>query len=132
MGKRGIRWGAVVVAAGGAAVCGGCRGMESWQRAEYQNVKAAGLPEFEPKSPAVAGALNLLPGFGDAYNGEWGAFVCNLLFWPISVVWGVPEAAVTASNINQQETWAYYYHGPGKAKLDAAMKRASQAPTEGP
>ncbi len=77
-----------------------------WQEADLQRIEAAGLPKLEPKSPAAAGALNLLPGNGDAYNGEWGAFVCNLLLWPLSVVWGIPEAAVTASNLNKQATWA--------------------------
>lgn len=101
----------------------GCRSLESWQEAEYQNIKAAGLPTFEPKTPAVAAVLNILPGVGDGYNGEWGAFACNFLLWPISVVWGIPEAAVTASNINKQDTWAYYYHGPGKTQLDAARAK---------
>ncbi len=117
----------VVVVLGAACALGGCRGMEAWQTAEYQNVKNAGLPEFEPKSPAAAGALNLILGIGDAYNGEWGAFACNFLLWPLSILWGVPEAAVTASNINKQETWAYYYHGPGKAQLDAATQAKQPA-----
>ena len=119
---------AVAAALAVAAAAGGCRSMESWQEAEYGNIRAAGLPEFHPKSPAAAGVLNLLPGIGDAYNGEWGAFACNFLLWPVSVVWGIPEAAVTASNINRQDTWAYYYHGPGKPQLEAALARAGTSP----
>ncbi len=103
----------------------GCRGLEVWQEAGLQNVKNCGLPEFSPKSPAAAGVLNLLPGIGDAYNGEWGAFAANFLLWPASIVWGIPEAAVTASNINKQETWAYYHVGPGKRQFDAKMAESA-------
>ncbi len=106
---------------------GACRGLEPWQEAEYQNIKAAGLPPIEPKSPAAAGALNILPGIGDAYNGVWGAFACNLLLWPISVVWGIPEAVATAENINKQETWTYYYRGDGRPQLEAARGRLGPA-----
>ena len=97
-----------------AAALASCRGLEPWQQAEYQEIKDAGMPDLDPKSPALAAGLNLLPGVGDAYNGEWGAFACNFLLWPFSVLWGIPEAGVTASNINKQETWAYYTHGRGQ------------------
>jgi hypothetical protein len=106
----------------------GCQSLQPWQQAGLMNVRRAGLPEFKKKSPGAAGALNLLPGIGDAYNGEWGAFACNFLLWPLSVLWGIPEAAVTASNLNDQETWAYYHIGPGKAQLESALdRRASSA-----
>jgi len=112
-----------------AACASACRGLEPWQEAEYQNIKAAGLPPVEPKSPVTAGALNILPGIGDAYNGVWAAFACNLLLWPLSVIWGIPEAAATAENINKQETWSYYYRGDGKPQLEAARgKPARTAP----
>ena len=70
----------------------------------------------KPASPAAAGALNLLPGFGNFYLAMGNAGqsehyvygVLNLLFWPISVVWGVPEAAIDANNINKREL-VYYY-----------------------
>ena len=80
-----------------------------------------------PASPAGAGALNLLPGFGNFYlasgNGGdsshylYGAL--NLLTWPISILWGVPEAAVDAGNINKREM-LYYYKYDAQGKKEAA------------
>jgi hypothetical protein len=113
----------------GMLILTGCQSLAPWQQAGLQNIRRAGLPEWSPKSPAAAGVLNILPGIGDGYNGEWGAFICNFLFWPLSIVWGIPEAAVTASNINKQETWAYYHVGPGKVQLEAALQRIDASPT---
>jgi hypothetical protein len=124
---------ALCLALAGLIAAGGCRQLEPWQEADLDNVKSAGLPEFHPKDPVLAGGLNLVIGIGDAYNGEWGGFVINLLLWPASILWGVPEAAITATNINRQSTWAYYYHGPGKPQLDAALaKQKPAAPSIGP
>jgi hypothetical protein len=67
-------------------------------------------------TPLTAGLLNLLPGIGDAYNGQWGAFVANFLTWPLSIVWGIPEAATTATNQNHKETVYFYTLGPGKER----------------
>jgi hypothetical protein len=121
--RKGYALGVLVVTVSAAA---GCRGMSAWQEAEYKTIESAGLPLMEPKEPIAAAALNLLPGIGDAYNGEWGAFVANFLLWPASVLWGVPEAMVTAHNINKQDTWAYYTHGPGKAQFEAAKAKQDQ------
>lgn len=69
-----------------------------------------------PASPAAAAALNLLPGFGDFYlaSGEAGdssfylyGFL-NLLTWPISVLWGIPEGAIDANTINKRELIYFY------------------------
>lgn len=64
-----------------------------------------------PASPAAAGALNLLPGFGNFYlasgnGGEGGQYLvgfANLLLWPWSILWGIPEATIDAQTINQRE-----------------------------
>lgn len=77
--------------------------------------KPAGLWEA-PASPAAAGALNLLPGFGNFYlasgNGadssQYLYGFLNLITWPISVLWGIPEAAVDANRINERELIYYY------------------------
>lgn len=69
-----------------------------------------------PANPWTAGLLNLLPGIGNFYLGagdgaryvQLPVGVVNLLFWPISVVWGVPQAAVDANLINAQELVAFY------------------------
>ncbi len=64
-----------------------------------------------PANPAAAGALNLLPGFGNFYlasgngadNSQYLVGFANLLLWPWSIFWGVPEAAIDAGTLNQRE-----------------------------
>lgn len=71
-----------------------------------------------PANPWTAGLLNLLPGIGNFYLGagdgaRYGQLpigVVNLLFWPYSVLWGVPQAAVDANVINAQELVNFYEH----------------------
>lgn len=79
-----------------------------------------------PANPAGAGALNLLPGVGNFYlasgNGGDGSHYLygflNLLTWPISVVWGIPEAAIDAGTINERELVYYYtFDESGKEAL---------------
>jgi len=94
----------------------GCATPTAYERAQYDRLVAQGNPPIETYSPVAAGALNVLPGIGDAYNGQWGAFVANFLLWPASVLWGIPEAAVTASNQNVRETVYFYTLGPGKER----------------
>ncbi|MBQ8750040.1 MAG: hypothetical protein IJZ30_00180 [Alphaproteobacteria bacterium] len=70
----------------------------------------------KPASPVSAGLLNLLPGVGNFYlasgNGAQSEHVLygtlNLLTWPISILWGVPEAAIDANVINQRELIYHY------------------------
>ncbi len=69
-----------------------------------------------PANPAAAGGWNLLPGIGNFYlaGGNAGQSeqylygMLNLLTWPFSILWGVPEAAVDANRINEREL-VYYY-----------------------
>ena len=85
---------------------------------------------FEPPaSPLAAGAMNFLPGFGNFYlaagNGgdssHWLYGGLNLLTWPFSVLWGVPEASIDATKINQREMIYYYQFEPqGKKELSQA------------
>ncbi|MBR6408936.1 MAG: hypothetical protein IKS23_01665 [Alphaproteobacteria bacterium] len=80
----------------------------------------------KPAKPAAAGLLNLLTGFGNFYlasgNGaesnHWLYGAGNLLTWPISILWGVPEGFVDANNINKRELIYYYQYDPiGKKEL---------------
>jgi hypothetical protein len=71
--------------------------------------------EVKRKSAPLAACLNILPGIGDFYlaagtdNGDmWLYGFLNLLTWPISILWAIPEGAIDAGTINKQET-AYYY-----------------------
>jgi hypothetical protein len=40
--------------------------------------------------------------------------VLDLLLWWPSVVWAVPQGAITAGNINKKATIAYYTIGEGR------------------
>ncbi len=88
------------------------------------------IGNFErPANPAGAAALNLLPGGGDFYlasgnagdSSYWLYGFLNLLTWPFSIIWGVPEAAIDAGTINKRELVYYYQFNPmGKKELAKA------------
>ena len=86
-------------------------------------------PWEEPANPLAAAALNVLPGFGNFYlatgnGGDSSHYlygVLNLLTWPISILWGIPEAALDANRINERELIYYYQFDPlGKKELAKA------------
>lgn len=93
------------------ATTSGCASMSYHETTEYEKMEAAGVECEAVVSPILAGALNIFPGFGDIYlasgdygNGgpSWGAFTLDLLLWTPSVVWAVPQAAITANSINKK------------------------------
>ncbi|MDR1476820.1 MAG: hypothetical protein LBI17_01680 [Rickettsiales bacterium] len=110
----------------------GCTGLNRADREELAELKSYGItvenPRTknweEPKSPAEAALLNLLPGIGNFYLcGEetshctYGAL--NLLTWPLSVLWAVPDGAISANNINKRALVEFYrYEKKGKAELE--------------
>ena len=110
-----------------------CTTLTKQEQNELRNLKAQGVTvdrpagSFErPASPGAAGALNLLPGIGNFYlasgNGgdssHWLYGCLNLLTWPISILWGIPEAAIDANRINERELIYYYkYDRQGQKEL---------------
>ena len=81
----------------------------------------------EPNSVWKAGLLNVRPGvgnfylaFGDGSDPVQGVYgVINLLFWPFSIVWGAPQAAIDAHTLNKREMLYYYhYDKDGKAAIE--------------
>ena len=117
------------------AICG-CTTLTRQETNQIRELQAQGVTvdrpvgNYEkPASGVAAGALNLLPGFGNFYLGTGTAaesshilygFV-NLLFWPLSILWAVPEAAIDADNINKREMLYYYtYDEAGKQELQQA------------
>ena len=70
----------------------------------------------KPASPAAAGALNLILGGGNFYlasgNGAQSEHFTygflNLLTWPISILWGIPEGIIDANRINERELIYFY------------------------
>ena len=92
-----------------------CISMSPSDTARYQDLKFQGYNEADHrvKNPGVAGALNILPGFGNFYLApqdpdQWIVGFCNLFLWPLSVVWGVPQAVSDASTLNKK-AFIYYY-----------------------
>ena len=77
-----------------------------------------------------------MPGFGNFYLGlsseesdQWVIGFLNLLTWPFSVVWGVPEAAIDAQTMNKRETIYYYMRTEkGRAELEAAIAKRKAMP----
>ena len=111
-------------------VCGGCVSLSRTEREQFREIRELGLPTDAErvKSPILAGVLNVLPGIGNFYlaagtdeSAQWVFGMLNLVTWPFSVLWGVPEAAIDAGTINKKETVSYYRFNPrGKAALDGA------------
>lgn len=97
-----------------------CSSLNPAEKQQVLKLKSLGIKEdsLGTNSAAVAGVLNLLPGGGNFYLGQTGAGIGNLLFWPISPIWGVPQAMIDAKTINTKETLAYYNYNPeGKKEI---------------
>lgn len=120
----------------GTMLLAGCTSLTRQEKMQLQHLKAQGitvdkpLGNYEkPASVAGAAALNLLPGVGNFYLGSgqaaesdhWLYGFLNLLTWPVSIVWGIPEAAIDANAINKREMLYYYqYDKMGKEELRRA------------
>lgn len=111
-----------------AIILSGCTNLtyheqQELTRLQYQGVsidRPTGQWE-KPASPLLAGVLNILPGIGNFYlasgnaadSSHWLYGFGNLLLWPVSIIWGVPEAALDANNINKRDMLNYYRYGNG-------------------
>jgi len=116
-----------------AACATGCISLSYHEKRERRYLQANGIDidhapgGYEaPNSAAIAGALNLLPGIGNFYlaagrgNDSAQAVygVVNLLFWPASIIWSVPQAAIDANTLNQREMlYFYHYEQDGKKAM---------------
>ena len=110
-----------------------CTSLTHQERNTLRSLQAQGITVDKPvgnweapASPAETGALNLLPGFGNFYlaagnAGDSGQYLygfLNLLTWPISILWGIPEAAIDAGTINERELIYFYtFDESGKIAL---------------
>lgn len=115
------------------ALTAACTTLTKQEQNELRNLKSQGVTvdrpagSFErPANPGAAGALNLLPGIGNFYlasgNGgdssHWLYGCLNLITWPFSILWGIPEAAIDANRINERELIYYYkYDRQGQKEL---------------
>ena len=111
-----------------AVTTSGCVSLSQGDEAKLRELRSVGIsPEaVQKKNPGTAGALNILPGIGNFYlasgtnqGSQWTYGFLNLLTWPLSIVWGIPQAATDAATINKMETVYYYtYTNEGKLELD--------------
>ena len=118
------------------ALVSACANLGSSEKEFLKELRSLGIPDDEQqvKSPPVAGALNILPGFGNFYlaygtteSDQWMVGGLNLLTWPLSVLWGVPQGALDATTINKKATANYYqYDKAGKTKLARLRGRQPQ------
>lgn len=83
----------------------GCSSLNSTQSKELKNWQAKNL-EVKEKNPTTAAVLNVLPGFGDFYNGNTGYGIVNLLAWPVSILWAPVGGATGAEEVNYYATKA--------------------------
>ena len=123
----------IAMAAALSVALSACTSLTYQERNTLRSLKAQGITVDKPlggwdapANAAGAGALNILPGFGNFYlasgnGGDSSHYLygfLNLLTWPISVIWGIPEAAIDAKRINQRELIYYYTFDPaGKGAL---------------
>ncbi len=129
------------------AVLSSCTSLTHHEQQTLRSLKAKGITVEKPAgnwerpaNPAGAGALNLLPGFGNFYlasgnagdNRHYLYGFLNLITWPISVIWGIPEAAVDANRINERELIYYYtYDESGQEALrEQGLKLSSTGKLE--
>ena len=119
-----------------AILLSGCTSLTRQEEIQLQQLKSQGVTVDKPvgsyeKPASIAGAaaLNILPGFGNFYLGSgnaaesshWLYGFLNLLMWPMSVVWAIPEAGIDANTINKREMLYYYtYDKYGKKELEEA------------
>ncbi len=117
----------------------GCVSLDRSERRMLRELKSYGIsPTSERvKHPLLAGVLNILPGFGNFYlasgtdqSEQWSWGLVNLLIWPASVLWSVPEAAIDANTINKKET-AYYYRFDREGKKELARLKSGSPTAEG-
>lgn len=103
-----------------------CATLEPMEKGMIKELDARGIavPREEYKSPQTAGALNLLPGFGNFYlaygsrdGDQWILGFVNMALWPVSIAWSVPSAYIDAPVVNKKLTVQYYIFGPGREEL---------------
>ena len=116
-----------------------CTTLHPFEKSKLAEIEYKGIivPHERVKTPFTAGALNILPGFGNFYlawgtseTEQWLYGFTNLLLWPYSIAWGVPEAYIDAGTINKRNTIYYYTFGPGARELGQEPQRMFPLPPE--
>lgn len=107
----------------GVMLLSACTSLTYQEKSTLRELKAQGITVDTPvgqwkapANPGAAGGLNLLPGIGNFYlaTGNAGQSeqylygALNLLTWPLSILWGIPEGIVDANRINERELIYFY------------------------
>lgn len=104
----------------------GCANLSGYEYNQYRKLEMKGIsvdnPQsnwYPPASPLAAGLWGILPGGGDFYlaggeagdSGLWLPGFLNLLVWPFSIIWEIPQSVIDANNINKRDLVTYYANG---------------------
>lgn len=113
-----------------ALLSAGCATIRPEAALTLDKAREAGLPVnvVQPVDPLAAALLNLAPGIGNLYLGaksdktyNYALFPLNLITWPFSILWAVPQAGTDAGVVNREANADYYTYDPeGRARLAAA------------
>lgn len=122
----------MVIATVAASMLSGCISLPRDHEQKLRALEGYGISPtaVERKSPGTAAALNILPGVGNFYlaygtheSGQWTVGALNLLFWPLSIVWAIPQGAIDATSINKMET-IYYYTNSNEGLAELEKRKA--------
>lgn len=115
--------------AGPVLVLCGCVQVTPVEQIALNEIEAQGYSPttVQEVSPTAAGLLSILPGGGEFYIAAstdddrfWWYGAGNLITWPLSILWGVPQSSTDANRINRKAT-ADLYMRRGFNGLDEAM-----------
>ena len=124
-----------------ASLClsSGCISLSHQEHEFLTELEACGISKTDQaiRGPEVAGALAMIPGAGNFYlaantwaSWQWLVGAGNILFFPWSLVWTIPQVMVDANTINMRETVHYYRYNPhGRAHLTRVQKRMLNDPS---
>ena len=111
----------------------GCASLSRTEKGVIRELESYGIASdtIQVKDSTAAGFLNILPGFGNFYvaigtdeHDEWLYGGLNLVTWPISILWGLPQGYNNAKVLNQRETAYFYKFDPqGKREIERRRQR---------
>ena len=110
-----------------------CASLSRTERGVIRELQSYGIEKdaIQVKDATAASFLNILPGFGNFYiatgtdeHDEWLYGGLNLITWPVSILWGIPQGYNNASILNQRETAYFYKFDPlGKREIERRRQR---------
>jgi TM2 domain-containing membrane protein YozV len=99
----------------------GCAHMTPAQRDLWSDLVAKGEPVASYPNRALSGVLSILPGGGQFANGQVATGIVNVIFYPLSVLWGLPSAILDAGTLRKIRSVEAYLQK--KAALERARNQ---------